>query len=171
MMRENDHQIALRRWIYAGLNIAEVAALNGDAKYIFNNMIAKYTLASDEYGISEFALSKLKKTKVDLRRFHKRSKFYGKDKPYMYEHTVPATVVRDALLNSDHKERSVADILQLSGSVILIMRSENEILRERKLNSCMPEGWSFGDDTDARYKEAGIFISNEKLKVTGAIYR
>ena len=46
---ENIDQIALRCWITSGLQIPEVRSLNGDAGYLFSNMIAKYTLAASEY--------------------------------------------------------------------------------------------------------------------------
>ena len=50
---ENEDQIALRRWLTAGLRIPEVADLHGDAGYLLNNMIAKYTLAASAYAVSE----------------------------------------------------------------------------------------------------------------------
>ena len=43
------------------------------------------------------------------------------------------------------------------------------MLKDAKLQSEMPSGWKIGDDTEARYKEAGIQISNLILKVKGAI--
>jgi hypothetical protein len=42
---ENPDQVALLKWISAGLQIDEVRNLRGDAGYLLNNMIAKYTLA------------------------------------------------------------------------------------------------------------------------------
>ena len=52
---ENVDQRALRLWLTAGLAIPEVAAFYGDAAYLINNMIAKYTLAADSYAISKGA--------------------------------------------------------------------------------------------------------------------
>ena len=46
---ENANQRALRLWVTAGLAIPEVTQLHGDAGYLLNNMIAKYTLAADTY--------------------------------------------------------------------------------------------------------------------------
>jgi len=171
MDTENKHQIALRKWIDAGLHIPEVAELNGDAGYIFNNMIAKYTLAADEYCISERALEKLNKNKVNLKEIHFRRKFYGKDKPFIYEHSTPATVIRDALLNSDKSNETIKRILSEAGSVTMILRDEDILLKKAGLNARMPEEWAMGDATNTRYKEAGIVISNIKLKVKGAIVR
>lgn len=54
---ENIDQAALRKWIEAGLAIPEVRELHGDAGYLLNNMIAKYTLASSFYAISESVVS------------------------------------------------------------------------------------------------------------------
>jgi len=54
---ENIDKAALRKWIEAGLAIPEVRELLGEAGYLLNNMIAKYTLASSFYAISESVLS------------------------------------------------------------------------------------------------------------------
>lgn len=171
MVVENIHQVAIRKWIWASLQITEVVNLNGDAGYILNNMIAKYSLYSDTYRISKLALRALVKQNIDLNVVHFRSRFYGKDKPYMYEHTIPAIVIRLELLKSNKSEEVVNEILTLSGDVVVIKRIENELLKKAKLNSSMPDGWKFGDDQYARYKEAGIDISDKYLKVKGAVYR
>lgn len=168
---ENIHQIALRQWITEGLKIPEVAQLNGDAGYIFNNMIAKYTLASDYYAVSQSAYLELKRNNVDMDKTYYRRNFYGKDKLFMYEHPVPATVVRAELLKRDLAEVNIREVLKLSGNVTLILRSENEALRDAKLNAKMPANWTFGKDPYSRYNEVGITLSNQKLKVKGAIVR
>ena len=98
-MRENEDQRALRQWISAGLKIPEVRSLHGDAGYLLNNMIAKYTLATDTYILSASALQEMNSRGVDLRQTYTRRRFYGrKDNPFIYEHPVPAGVIRAALL-------------------------------------------------------------------------
>jgi hypothetical protein len=65
-LSENADQRALRLWLTAGLAIPEVVELHGDAGYLLNNMIAKYTLAADAYAISTGALAEFKRQGVDL---------------------------------------------------------------------------------------------------------
>ena len=168
---ENDDQIALRRWITSGLQIPEVKKLNGDAGYLFSNMIAKYTLAASEYRISSVALRWFRDNNVDLSVEYARSRFYGKGSPLMYEHSIPASVIRGILLNVDSREENVRDILRQSGYVVVVMRSEDEALSKHGLARKMPEFWSFGDSPFARYEMAGIELSNAFLKVKGKIQR
>lgn len=89
----------------------------------------------------------------------------------MYEHPIPAKVVRTELLKSNRTEATVAKILKQSGKVTLLLRTENQKLKNAKLRSDMPAGWEIGDDPTARYQEVGIRISKAKLKVKGAIVR
>lgn len=168
---ENDDQIALRRWITAGLQIPEVRSLNGDAGYLFSNMIAKYTLAASVYRISSMALKWFHDNNVDLSVEYARSRFYGKSSDLMYEHSIPASVLRDILLHSDCSKESVQDILNQSGYVVVVMRSEDDILSRHGLGRKMPFSWHFGDNPFARYEVVGIEISNTFLKVKGKIQR
>ena len=171
MDRENEHQRALRLWITAGLSIPEIVDLKGDAGYLLNNMIAKYTLYEDHYAVSEAAKRKLRREGVNIKKTHIRRRFYGKKSPYMYEHSIPAKIVRTELLESDRAEATVAKILKQSGKVTLLLRKENNKLKDAKLRSAMPAGWKMGGDPEARYKEVGIGISKAILKVKGAIVR
>ena len=59
--------------------------------------------------------------------------------------------------------------LQAAGQVAVLLRTEDARLREVGLSSKMPKGWSLGDDPLARYRAAGIVLSDEVLKVSGAI--
>jgi len=107
---ENIDQAALRKWIEAGLAIPEVRELHGDAGYLLNNMIAKYTLASSFYAISESVLSEFNVRGAYLSATYPRRAFYGKqngENLFIYEHTVTAGVVRNELLrhsNNPHKK-------------------------------------------------------------------
>ena len=71
-MKLNDDQVALLKWITAGVSIAGVRKLDGDAGYLLNNMIAKFILAASEYRISEKAFSKFQALGTDLSEIHKR---------------------------------------------------------------------------------------------------
>ena len=168
---ENIDQIALRRWITSGLQIPEVRSLNGDAGYLFSNMIAKYTLAASEYRISSKALAWFHTNRIDLSAEYARSRFYGKDSSLMYEHSIPASIIRKILLDSDPSEASVQNVLQGSGYVVVVMREEDIALRSQGLTRKMPDTWHFGDNPFARYDAAGIELSNDFLKVKGKIQR
>jgi len=169
--KENDDQIALRCWITSGLQIPEVRRLCGDAGYLLSNMIAKYTLAASEYRISSLALNWFNENKVDLSLVYSRSRFYGKSSPLMYEHSIPAGIIRSILLNTDPNEEIVQDVLYKSGFVVVIMRSEDETLNSHGLKKKMPQSWHFGGNSFARYEAAGIELSNAFLKVEGRIQR
>lgn len=171
MVSENVDQRALRLWIMAGLNIPEVVQLKGNAGYLFNNMIAKYTLYADHYAISKAALQKLVGEGVDLKDIHTRYRFYGKERPYMYEHSIPANIIRTELLRSDRAEATIKRIMKQAGKVSLILRKEDKMLKDGQLGSKMPPGWTIGEDQEARYKAVGIQISGQLLRVRGVIYR
>lgn len=171
MESENLDQRALRSWITAGLQIPEVVALRGDAGYLLNNMIAKYTLAADSYPISKVALEEFRRQRVDLTRTWARSHFYGTSEPFKYEHVVPAGIVRARLLKSGRTERTVRHVLQSLGFVAVLLRSEDQRLREAGLNGKMPDGWKWGDDPLERYRAVGIEMSEQALLVKGAIMR
>lgn len=65
----------------------------------------------------------------------------------MYEHSIPATVVRSELINSDYREKTVKMILEKAGEVTLILRIEDKKLNDCSLKKCMPSEWSFGSDS------------------------
>ena len=171
MAAENIDQRALRSWLTAGLQIPEIVALHGDAGYLLNNMIAKYSLAAGSYPISTLALDEFRRQRVDLTRTWTRSRFYGKNKPFKYEHVVPAGIVRDRLLKSGRTEGTVRSVLQNVGFVAVLLRSEDQRLREAGLNGKMPDGWKWGDDPLERYRAVGIELSGQVLRVSGAIKR
>jgi hypothetical protein len=161
----------LRLWLTAGLAIPEVVGGRGDAGYLLNNMIAKYTLAANSYAISIQALAEFKRQTVDLSQTHMRRRFYGKKSAFIYEHAVPAGVVRAALLAGDRTEAAIRQALVAAGTVAVLLRTEDQALKAQGLNAKMPEGWQLGDDPLARYTAAGITLSITALHVTGAICR
>ncbi len=171
-MNWNSDQKALIKWITSGLKIKEIRDLKGDSGYLLNNMIAKVTLANSEYHLSIRALRMFNLMKVDLKKRYKRSKFYGKKQPFVYEHSIPASIVRSKLLKCNPLvESEVEKIFLSAGSVVILLREEDKKLRSIKLSRKMPNGWVWGDDPLARYEEAGIKVSKEKLLLEGSICR
>ena len=169
----NNDQKALVKWLTAGLGIEEVRALHGDSGYLLSNMIAKVSSSAEKYFISTKALEKLKRDKIDLKKRYKRAKFYGKKSPYIYEHSIPASLVRKRLLSrAPLSEKEVINILSLAGDVAMILREEDKILSSLGLARKMPPGWEWGDDTFARYKAANIELSEDEfLLIEGPICR
>ena len=168
---ENIDQLALRKWITAGLQIDEVREMNGDAGYLLSNMIAKYTLASSRYRLSAEAFSWFHSRGIDLMKEYARSRYYGKNSAVMYEHSIPSNTVRTVFLSQDPTESSVRSVLQSAGEVVVVMRDEDERLASIGLAKKMPEGWEYGDDPHARYAKAGIQLSDSFLRVKGKIKR
>lgn len=167
----NQDQKALLQWITSGLQIAEVRQLYGDAGYLLSNMIAKYSLSASEYLLSHRAAERLLGDGVDLNGLHKRSYLYGKKSLFIYEHAIPASVVREQLLVVPPLQHEVQSVLSLAGPVAVILRDEDDLLRLHGLRSRMPKGWSWGDDPLARYHVAGFQISEQRIRMSGAIRR
>ncbi len=67
--------------------------------------------------------------------------------------------------------RSRHAVLSSAGPVAVLLRSEDQELKKAGLNSRMPPGWTLGDDPLARYRAAGVVLSDSVLRVTGAIQR
>lgn len=134
-------------------------------------MIAKFTLSASEYRISEQAFSKFQALGTDLSEIHKRSKFYGKNSLFIYDHAIPATIVRDQLLRVKPTQQSVVRVLRKAGPVVVVFREEDKLLRKHRLNQDMPEGWKWGGNPLVRYRRAGINTTIQTLNVAGAIQR
>jgi len=167
----NNNQSALLEWIAAGLKINLVREYFGDSRYLLNNMIAKFSLSSDAYLLSVEAQKKMLSEGVDFKLTHKRSSFYGKKSPFIYEHAVPASIVRDVLLAASPDHRTVMQILVQAGPVVVLLREQDDVLKNKGFRSKMPNGWRWGDDVLSRYRAAGIEISSSKIKMEGKIYR
>lgn len=170
-MSENYDQIALVRWIAAGLAIPEVRSLHGDAAYLLGNMISKYSLAASSYLISTKALQEFEALGADLNTTYTRSKFYGKKSPFIYEHPTPSSITRTQLLQIVPDETTVSRILLESGHVTVLLRSEDECLTKAGLRNSMPSEWVWGESPYARYEQVGIEISMKKLLLKGKIRR
>jgi len=169
----NADKVALKQWIIAGLQIPEVRNGFGDSGYLLGNMIAKYSSADTTYSISTNALKIMKEADFDLDATHARgNKFlYGKKtSPFVQEHQIPTNVIRRYLLSLDNSQ-AIDTAFNNFGSVSILTREEDEMLKEHGLNKDMPEGWKWGDNPQSRYEASGIKISNVSLSVKGALKR
>ncbi len=89
----------------------------------------------------------------------------------MYEHTIPASIVRSKLLTIPPVEEEVIRVLNAAGHVVMILREEDDLLRANGLTRKMPKGWEWGDDPFARYSAVGIELSQERIMMKGVICR
>ena len=169
----NEDQIALAKWISSGLNINEVRNLKGDASYLLNNMIAKFISASPAYHLSKSTVISLEKEKINFQRRYKRSRFYGRSKSpsYIYEHSIPCSLVRRKLMKVKNDFESHLEVLIQAGKVVMVTREEDDKLNSCGLKSAMPPGWEWGHNNFDRYKKAGIELSTKMLLVEGSICR
>lgn len=149
----------------------------GNMSYVFKNMIAKYVSSADYYrvscGVFETIIDINEELKFKISNnepLNMKKYFYGKDKPSLLEHMIPASVVAKELINLGKcpSKDAVEFILKNSGDVAIILRTEDKLL----LKSSMPAGWKIGDSTFARYSEAGIkLVDNFLVKRNNTIYR
>ena len=166
----NNNQIALLKWIKAGLDIDECINKFGDSGYLFSNMIAKFISSSDEYFISKNALIEMKSKNYDIDKTYKRS-FLASLPEFFLEHSVPVSLIREKLLSINSNIDEFFLIIKSMGPLVIILRSENKELDNAGLRSKMPTNWNWCDDKFARYKNVGIEISEKKLKVSGRLIR
>ena len=171
----------LRDWIVAGLQLKGLRNVDGKIKgelpYYFNNMIAKYSSASDSFWISIEAENVLKKERPDyLKNPQTRHHFSRGKYSYKVEHHIPANRVLGELFSlkeADITLPSVTAILDFPGPPCIILEMEDKRLREKFQND-MPDGWRWGMDRFARYNEVTPRILLSKMRVPlaeGRVYR
>ena len=83
------------------------------------------------------------------------------------EHSIPISLITDYLINLNNTEitpQKIFDIVKSVRGTSLITKDENDLLRNKKLQSALPNGYTIdmllGDNPtinfDIRYKAAGI---------------
>ena len=174
----------LRDWIVAGLQLKGLPNKDGKPKgelpYYFNNMIAKYSSASDSFGISIEAENVLKTERPDyLKNPLTRHHFSEGKYAYKVEHHIPANRVSGELFSLKEVDitlPSVTAILDFPGPPCIILKTEDQLLKDGKLRCDMPEGWQWDKDADryARYRSVTPRILLSKMLVPlaeGRVYR
>ena len=76
---------------------------------------------------------------------------------WTFEHAVPIKVLLELLCQckTRSKQRKLLDRYAIA---CLVTKDEDKKLRQRRLRSRMPEGWTCGDDVFARYNAVGIEV-------------
>jgi hypothetical protein len=108
---------------------------------------------------------------IMIDKVQSRSRFYGKGKPYIYEHAVPARITRTQLLECALTDESVKRILMDSGPVAVLLTAEDATLNSLGLRHSMPKSWSWGNSVFARYDAAHIQLSDVRIGMTGSLRR
>ena len=152
---------------YRGQKIIENSAI----RYGILNYVAKYSLANDEYFITEKCFKYLNQlnffSKKGLLRSKKGTKF-----KFTFEHPVPSNIIADLLLENFNDENKLRDILKETDIVTVLTYDEDKILNNSNLTSRMPSDWKiFKNNNFDRYTYAGINIPTRKIKVYGALAR
>ena len=145
----------------------------GDMNYVIRNMIAKYVSSALKYNVSEGVEQLIDNNPAVFKGISSSGPneltkwFYGGKsessklgKPTMFEHSIPAAVIRDRLIQArstflagtrEEFKAEVTKILCRSGRVVIVLKEENARLLRYK----MPRGWDYesGDDLE-RYLQA-----------------
>lgn len=85
----------------------------------------------------------------------------SKVKGLIFEHVIPNCVYVDRLVelydNGELDEKQFSWLMSQI-HVCFILKEEDDRLKEKKLTEKMPDGWRWGDDPFARYKECDIKV-------------
>lgn len=144
---------------------------NSAIRYGILNYVAKYSLAKEEYYITEKCFKHLTKLNLISHKGLLRAKKGSKYK-FTYEHPVPSNVITDLLLENHDDESILKKILKETDIVTVLTYDEDKILNKFKLTSRMPSDWKiFKNSSFERYTYAGINIPTKKVKVYGSLAR
>ena len=145
----------------------------GNMDYVLGNMVAKFVSSSKYYKITERALGYIDSIGINSKEpLHVKKYIYGKEKNTILQHIIPASVIKKAIVQHRSDSEEIKQILSNSGFVIIATRDEDELLKNAKLSSKMPENWTgFGDKPEKRYEAVGIQIATTLIEHVGPICR
>ena len=140
-------------------------------RYGLLNYVAKFSLASDRYFVTEKSKRHLISNNFlkdgILRRGDK-----GKHGGFTHEHPVPSNVIADLLYDHRNDILKMREILIKTNQVTVLTYEEDGLLTANGFTKSMPPGWNIEDgDIFARYVKSGVEVPTEKINVTGAIAR
>lgn len=149
---------------------ADGAFDHGDSVlYGFKNYIARHSLASDTYFVSDKAFAEFATHGLSLPL--RRNKIGNLKAHFTFEHPVPASMVAKQIRNSDRTREEIARILQFADCVTLVTKDEDRLIGE-SFRSSMPTGWEFhAGSCFARYEHCRVAIRSEKIPVVGSLVR
>ena len=143
-------------------------------RYGLLNYVAKYSLAREEYLITDKCYDHLEsKDLLEDNTLLRGSK--GKKNQFTFEHPVPSNVISDLLIAKRDNPEEMRQILRVTDKVTVLTYEENKLFTGH-LIKYMPnqEDWQCKNSKNsifARYIEAGVQIPEKLIKVKGALAR
>lgn len=163
----NELQKVIFEIIYKIVNVENIFNYGQSTTYGLKNYIARYSLAADQYYISEQALKLFKSLQIPT----PLTRSAINKKLFTYEHAIPASYISKLIQQSDLSKDAVANLLQLSDCVAIITKEEDKLLA-KNYAATMPDKWeAFNDSPFQRYKEVDIKLSQIKWEVKGSLKR
>ena len=144
---------------------------NSAIRYGILNYVAKFSLANDNYFITQNCLTHLRKNGLLNSKGLLRAKKGARYK-FIFEHPVPSNVIGDLLYaNKDNKDMMLK-ILKETDCVTIMTYEENFVLIKNGFADNMPHDWKIlKDDPFARYDACGFDRPETKVPVYGALAR
>jgi len=166
----NALQDVYLRCIHALVNVDGIFDHGSDTQYGLMNYIAKYSLASNQYEISQKARAILPAKEEYTRGtdFPRKNKL-SLEMAFTFEHPIPSSHIRLLISKSDKTLEMIADILEKTSYVVVLTQHENSEI-PISYKSKMPANWAIGQDPYARYRDTSIVIDG-CITVKGAIKR
>lgn len=162
----NRLQETILQIIHKIANTEGFADYGDDVLYGFKNYIARHSLASDTYFVSENAFASFPQFSLTLPLA--RGKISKLKADFTFEHPVPASVTATAIKNSDRSLGAVTAILSFADCVTLVTKEEDRAMHTH----LMPTDWLFLKGSSfARYELAAIRIRTEKIPMKGRLVR
>lgn len=166
----NALQDVYLRCIHALVNVEGVFDHGADTQYGLMNYIAKYSLASNQYEISQKARAILPvKEQYTRGTDFPRKSILSIEMAFTFEHPIPSSHIRLLISKSDKSLEMIADILDKTSYVVVLTQHENSEI-PTAYKSKMPANWEVGHDPYARYRGTSIVIDGF-ITVKGAIKR
>lgn len=137
--------------------------------YGLKNYIARHSLASDHYYVSEGAWAFFKE--LDLQVPLRRSRVNRLKEVLTFEHPVPSSVVMHAIKSSNRTASKIGLLLDVADCVTLISKDEDRLI-SKKYKSKMPDGWEFDTGNPfARYDFFNVVRRADRIPMIGSLVR
>ena len=144
---------------------------NSAIRYGILNYVAKFSLANDDYLITQKCADYLKNKNLINAKGLLRSKKGSRHK-FTFEHPVPSNIIGDLLYENKNDKETMLKILDETNCVTVLTYEEDEQLRNSGLARDMPKNWKmFRDSPFCRYSECDIEVPTMRIPVYGSLAR
>tara|TARA_Y100000991_G_scaffold190986_1_gene157687 strand:+ start:530 stop:1078 length:549 start_codon:yes stop_codon:yes gene_type:complete len=144
---------------------------NSAIRYGILNYVAKFSLANDDYLITQKCAEHLKnKNLINAKGLLRAKK--GSRYKFTFEHPVPSNIIGDLLYENRHNEEAMLKILEETNCVTVLTYDEDQQLRNSGLARDMPDNWElFQDSPFCRYSQCNIEVPTMRIPVYGSLAR